>query len=93
MGRLGCGKGKWNELLNVHNKVEAVWERVRGRGMREVGIRQRWLGQRRFCGGFEGGRLRLEEKVQGGCVCGCNGSERKRRVFKSMDGNSILHGV
>lgn len=41
-------------------------------------------------GFFEGGRLRLEEKARGGCVCGCNGSERKRRVFKSMDGNSIL---
>lgn len=54
MGRLGYRKDKLNELLNLHNKGEAVWERVRGRGMREVGIRQSWLGQRFFFGGGEG---------------------------------------
>lgn len=57
MGRLGYRKDKLNELLNLHNKGEAVWERVRGRGMREVGIRQSWLGQRRF---FFGGGGKVE---------------------------------
>ena len=30
-GQAGEKEGQLNQLLNLHNKVEAVWERVRGR--------------------------------------------------------------